>query len=261
MNSDSSTDKYPLSVIIITRDEERNIKECLESVAWANEIIVVDAQSKDRTVEYAKRYTSEVFVTEWLGYAEAKNFALSKTANRWVLWLDADERVPQELAADIQSIISADSNQFAGYDVARRAFFLGRWIKHCGWYPGYVVRFFKKEGARFNDARVHEKLELAGTVGRLQHDLLHYTDDNLFHYFSKFNTYTSLAAEDLDIKGRAFSILDLITRPPFFFFKMYILRLGFLDGIQGFILCILSATYVFTKYAKLWEREEAKRSE
>jgi glycosyltransferase involved in cell wall biosynthesis len=254
MGHDPSTGKYPLSVIVITHDEERNIRECLESVAWANEIIVVDSQSADKTVEYAKAYTDKVFVTEWLGYSGAKSFALSKTTNRWVFWLDADERIPGDLAQEIQSIVSAGSGQFSGYEVARRAFFLGKWIKHCGWYPGYVVRLFKKEGAGFSDSHVHEKLLVNGSIGRLQHDLLHYTDDNLFHYFSKFNQYTSLAAEDLTGKGRAFSLYDLLIRPPFFFLKMYILRLGILDGMQGFILCVLSATYVFTKYAKLWER-------
>jgi glycosyltransferase involved in cell wall biosynthesis len=259
MDNNSKNGKYPFSVLVITRNEERNIRECLESVAWADEIIVVDAQSVDKTAEIARQHTDHVFVTEWLGYAGAKNFALSKASRRWVLWLDADERMPEDLAAEIQSIIAADSGQYAGYEVARRAYFLGKWIKHCGWYPGYVVRLFTKEGAKFNESRVHEKIELRGQIGRLQHDLLHYTDNDLFHYFSKFNNYTSLAADDLVSKGKSFSLYDVLIRPPIFFLRMYLLRLGFLDGMQGFILCVLSAAYVFTKYAKLWEKKARKK--
>ncbi|MFI5253658.1 MAG: glycosyltransferase family 2 protein [Bacteroidota bacterium] len=258
MTDDSKIINYPLSVILITHNEERNITECLQSVAWADDIVVVDAKSEDRTIEYAKKYTTKIFITDWLGYAAAKNFALSKATNCWVLWIDADERIPEDLASEIQTIISAQSVNHAGYEVGRRAYFLGRWIKHCGWYPGYVVRLFMKDCSQFNDALVHEKLDVKGSIGRLRGDIIHYTDDNLFHYFSKFNHYTSLAAEDLHKNGRRYSLADLLIHPPFLFFKMYILRIGFLDGIQGFILSVLSSAYVFTKYAKLWELQRKK---
>ncbi|MBI5214622.1 MAG: glycosyltransferase family 2 protein [Ignavibacteriae bacterium] len=241
-----------LSVIVITKNEERNIRECLESVKWADEIIVVDSQSNDRTVEIAREFTENIFVIEWKGYGETKNFALTKVTNEWVFWLDADERVPKELADEIKLTIQS-SREMTAYKVARRAYFLGKWIKHCGWYPGYVVRLFKKDSAQFTQSLVHEKVEIAGTFGQLQHDLLHYTDDNLFHYFSKFNNYTSLAAEEMKKSGRNYSLWDVLTRPPFLFFKMYFLRLGFLDGMHGFILSAVSAFYVFVKYGKLWE--------
>ena len=247
-----------LSVIVITHNEEKNIGECLESVRWADEIIVVDSQSTDKTVEIAKKYTDNDHVTSWIGYSESKNIALSRSSGQWILWIDADERVPKNLAEEIQSIVRKDSSGFAGYEIARRAYFIGKWIRHCGWYPGYVVRLFRKEGVRFNDALVHEKLEINGTIGRLTNDLLHYTDENLFHYFSKFNSYTSLAARELAPKGRKISLYDLLVRPPYLFFKMYILKLGFLDGMHGFVLSILSANYVFIKYAKLWD-EDRKR--
>jgi len=245
-----------LSVIIITLNEEQNIVDCLETVRWADEIVLVDAKSSDRTVELASRYTDKIFVTEWLGFAEAKNFAISKAMNDWVLWLDADERVTPELADEIRNIVAQDSGDVAGYSVARRAYFLGRWIKHCGWYPGRVVRLFKKDKGTFSGSLVHEHLVLNGKIGELKNDLVHYTDSNLEHYFDKFNKYTTLASHELvQMKGK-FRITDLLFRPPFLFFKMYILKLGFLDGMQGFILSVLSACYVFTKYAKVWEKNQ-----
>ncbi|MBA4311093.1 MAG: glycosyltransferase family 2 protein [Chlorobiaceae bacterium] len=246
---------YNLSVIVITHNEEKNIVECLQSVAWAKEIIVVDSQSIDRTVELAKKFTEKIFVKEWMGYADAKNFALDNATSEWVLWLDADERVTEELATEIKSIVSDAATDYAGFEVARRAYFLGKWIKHCGWYPGYVVRLFKRVKVRFDDSRVHEKVNIDGAIGRLKHDLLHYTDDTLYHYLIKFNRYTTLAADDLKQAGKRFSLHDIIIRPPFLFIKMYIVRRGFLDGMHGLILSILSANYVFVKYAKLREAE------
>lgn len=256
-----TTLKHPLSVIIITRNEERNIVECLKSVSWANEIILVDANSTDRTVELAKQFTPRVFVKEWLGFAAAKNFALEQATNEWVLWLDADERVPTDLAKEIQTILGNSATTHKSFEVARRAYFLGRWIKHCGWYPGFVTRLFRRDSARFSNVRVHERLEIDGTTGRLKNDLIHYTDENLFHYFEKFNRYTSLAAQDLWGSGKQFSLFDVVVRPPFLFFKMYFLRLGFLDGMHGLILSMLSAAYVFVKYAKFWEMGRKKPKE
>lgn len=247
--------KIPLSVIIITRNEEKNIADCLGSVAWASEIIVVDSRSSDRTVEIARAFGANVFALDRPGYSAAKNLGLEKATQLWILWLDADERVTPELMEDIRGVCCTAVSPHGGYEMARRAYFLGRWIKHCGWYPGYIVRLFKREGARFNESSVHEKLLFSGTTGRLPHDLLHYTDNNLYHYFSKFNNYTSLAANDLHAQGREFRIYDQLVRPLFIFFKMYILKRGFLDGMHGLILSALSSAYVFMKYAKLWEKD------
>jgi len=244
-----------LSVIIITHNEERNIVECLESVSWADQLVVVDSRSTDRTAELARTLTSNVFVEEWSGYGGMKNFALSKCRNEWVLWLDADERVSPELRAEIESVIRENSHGMSGFEVARRAYFLGHWIAHCGWYPGYVVRLFRRKGASFTTSRVHERLNVDGSVGRLKNDLLHFTDDTLYHYFTKFNRYTTLAAEDLAEQNYRFSLYDLAVRPPFSFFKMYVLRRGFLDGMPGLILSLASSAYVFCKYAKLWETQ------
>ncbi len=248
-------DTFDLSVIVLTKNEERNIFDCLQSVSWASDLIVVDSKSGDRTVDIARTFTKKVFVIDWMGYGEAKNFALGHADHDRVLWLDADERVTPGLAAEIQQVLRQRPSEFSGYEVARRAYFLGKWIRHCGWYPGYVTRFFEKTAARFTTSRVHEHLDITGKIGRLRNDLLHFTDDTLHHYFSKSNRYTSLAAEDAAQARKKFSLYDLLVRPPFLFFKMYIVRRGFLDGMHGLVLALLSAAYVFTKYAKLWEIE------
>lgn len=242
-----------LSVITLAFNEEHNISDCLESVRWADEIIVVDSGSTDKTVELAGKYTGNVLTVEWKGYGATKNLAMERATGEWILWLDADERVPEKLSKEIKDIVRADDPEINGYEVARRAYFLGRWIKHCGWYPGRVTRLFRKAKSRFTESHVHEQIVVDGRIGTLQNDLLHFTDPNLEHYFSKFNRYTSLAAQDLQAQGRRSSLYDLLVRPAFLFFKMYILRRGFLDGMQGFILCVASSCYVFTKYAKLWE--------
>ena len=242
-----------LSVVTISCNEERNIADCLGSVRWADELIVVDSGSTDRTVALARKFTRKIYSREWKGYGAARNYALSKASGDWVLWLDADERVTPELAEEIRDIVKNDSREFAGYAIARKAYFLGRWIRHCGWYPSRVIRLFLRNRARFSETRVHEQLLIDGPTADSRHDLVHYTDPDLNHYLSKFNRYTTLAAEDMHAGGRSASLFDLLVRPPFLFFKMYILRLGMLDGIEGLILCILSSAYVFSKYAKLWE--------
>jgi glycosyltransferase involved in cell wall biosynthesis len=242
-----------LSVIVITKNEERNIEDCLNSVRWAQEIVVVDGGSEDKTLELARKFTSKVFVKPWEGYGASKNFAVEQCTGAWVLWLDADERVTDELGKEIQAITNQNTMPLAVYEMPRKAFFLGRWIRHCGWYPGYVPRLFKKGAGRFSENKVHERFEFDGVVGKLQSDLLHYTDPNLWHYFEKFNRYTTLAADDMMEKRTIFRVSQLIVRPVWVFIRMYVVKLGFLDGIQGFILSVLSSCYVFTKYAKLWE--------
>jgi glycosyltransferase involved in cell wall biosynthesis len=242
-----------VSVITITLNEERNIEACLQSVRWADEIIVLDSGSTDRTLELAKRFTSRVERVEWKGYGGTRNMGLDRASGDWILWLDADERVTDELAAEIQEILRTDDPAIAGYAVARRAYFLGRWIRHCGWYPSRVIRLFRRSKGRFTESRVHEELRVDGGVSNSRGDLVHYTDPDLHHYFEKFNRYTTLAAEDMKAAGRHCSLYDLLVRPSFTFVKMYLLRLGVLDGMAGFVLCVCSSAYVFTKYAKLWE--------
>ena len=243
-----------ISVILIAKNEENNIRECLSTVRWVNEIVVVDAGSSDSTVSIAKEFTENIFVRPWEGYGAAKNFALSQASSEWVLWLDADERVTDSLKEEIQQVLASGDHGIVAYTVPRKANFLGRWILHCGWYPARVTRLFKRGKGKFTESRVHERLEIDGVQRDLHSDLLHYTDPSLSHYYDKFNKYTSLAAEELADEKLPFSVAQVTLRPVWTFFRMYFIRLGFLDGIPGFILCALSASYVFVKYAKLWEQ-------
>jgi glycosyltransferase involved in cell wall biosynthesis len=243
-----------ISVILITKNEEHNIRECLSTVVWADEIVVVDAGSSDATVTKAKEFTEKVYVRPWEGYGAAKNFALSQVASDWIFWIDADERVSDPLRDEIRQVLATKDQKSVAFSVPRKANFLGRWILHCGWYPGRVTRLFKRGSGRFTESRVHERLEIEGDQGDLDSDLLHYTDPTLSHYFEKLDKYTSLGAEELVDERRSFHVGQITIRPLFTFIRMYFLKLGFLDGLPGLILCVLSSCYVFTKYAKLWER-------
>ena len=239
-----------LSIIIITKNEENQIQDCLESARFADEIILVDSGSTDQTLDIAKSYVTQIIETEWKGFSGTKNIALEAATGDWIFWLDADERIPTELQNEICEIMQNGTHE--GYYVARKAIFLGRWIRHCGWFPGYVIRLFKAKGAQFSDDQVHESVEIDGPTSHFNTPLIHYTDLSIEHYLLKFNHYTTLGARQLFESNRMFHLTDLIGRPMFSFIKMYVLKLGFLDGIQGLILCVLSACYVFTKYAKLW---------
>jgi glycosyltransferase involved in cell wall biosynthesis len=240
-----------LSAVIITHNEEANIEECLRSVAWADQIVVVDAMSSDSTCEIARRYTTCVFPKPWEGYVEARKHGLAKAEGEWVLALDADERITPELRAEIETQLKEPGSD--GYMIPRKAYFLGRWIRHCGWYPGYVIRLVRKDRAWVTDKRVHEGMRVDGSVGTLTNPILHYTYPTVRTYFGRFNRYTSLAAEELFAEGRPARLTDILLRPPFQFLKMYFAKLGILDGLQGLVLCTFSSFYVFVKYVKLWE--------
>lgn len=240
-----------VSAIVVTLNEERMIRECLKSIQWADEIIVVDSGSTDQTVSIAEEYATKVVRSEWLGFSGTKELAVEHATKQWILWIDADEVVSEHLSAEIRErVLQPDGVR--GFFVPRKAVFLGKWIRHCGWYPGYVCRLFLKEHGSFEDTLVHESVIVDGPTQNLSNALMHYTDHSLEHYIKKFNRYTSLGAQQLHEGGHSFRISDLVFRPPFTFLKMYLLKFGFLDGIQGLILCVLSACYVFTKYAKLW---------
>lgn len=253
--------KMKLSSIIIAKNEEMNIRRCLDSqIGLIDDIVlIVDSSTTDKTFKYASEYPGiNCEITDWKGFAETKNYALSKTKNDWVFWIDADEEITPELRSELL-VFKESTPDFNAYSVARRAYFLGKWIKHSGWYPSKVVRLFNKNFAVFNNKPVHEGLEIQGNVGNLKNDLNHFTDPTIEHYFKKFNIYTSLAAKELFNNGRKTSLGDFLIRPLFIFLKMYIFRLGFLDGINGFILALFSSYYVFTKYAKLWELNRNKK--
>ncbi|HEX3072103.1 MAG TPA: glycosyltransferase family 2 protein [Ignavibacteriales bacterium] len=245
-----------ISSIIIAKNEEANIGRCIDSQkACIDEIVLVaDDSGSDRTLEIAESKGVKCFHQKWMGYSKTKEFALSHTSNEWVLWIDADEALTPELANEIKEF-KTKIPAHAAYSMPRKANFLGRGIMHGGWYPSRVTRLFNKTKAGFSDSDVHETLIVNGTTGELMHDMEHYTDPSIKHYYSKFNKYTTLAAEELERRGKKFRITDILLRPLFLFIKMYILRGGFLDGMQGLMLAIFSANYVFTKYCKLWEKK------
>lgn len=259
--NNSNRENIAISSIIVAKNEEKNIKRCIESqVGIVDEIIlIVDSGTTDNTLQIASAYKDvKCEVTDWKGYSGTKKYALSKTTNDWILWVDADEELTDELRNELQNFKQTIPLHNA-YNIARRAFFLGKWIKHSGWYPGYVTRLFNKNFTRFDDKDVHENLTIDGSVGKLKSDLNHYTDPTIEHYLNKFNHYTTLAAAQLDKQNRKASVIDILFRPLFLFVKMYIFRIGFLDGLHGFILAIFSSAYVFTKYTKLWELNRKKK--
>jgi len=240
-----------ITAIIITYNEEKNIRRCLESLSWVDEIVVVDSFSQDRTKEIASSFTDKIFDLEWQGFGKQKEFARTKASYDWVLSIDADEVVPEKLREEIKNIINKN-NPLDGYYIPRLSNFLGRWIKHGGWYPDYVLRLFKKDKARFDESLVHEKLILEGKTGFLKNEILHYTDPDISHYLSKMDKYTTLSAQKLLAEGKSVTLFDLLFRPVAIFFKMYLFKSGFLDGWQGFLLASFSSFHVFVKYAKLW---------
>jgi len=251
-----------ISSIVIAKDEELNIGRCIRSqMEVIDEIIViVDSSTKDKTSQVASSFKNVICeMRDWEGYSASKKYALSKTQNDWIFWIDADEEFTPELTEELSKFKKKLSHSHNAFSVARRAYFLGKWIKHSGWYPARVVRFFNKNFAEFNDKEVHEGLIIKGGIGELKNDLNHYTDPTIEHYFHKFNNYTTLAANALHNSNKNANIIDFTIRPLFLFVKMYIFRLGFLDGIHGFILAVLSSAYVFTKYIKLWELNRRER--
>lgn len=244
-----------ISSITIAKNEETNIARCIESlVECVDEIIViVDEESSDKTLGIAKSYSNvKCKIVKWMGYAKTKQYGISLCSHDWILWIDADEVVTKELSKELIEF-KVSSPLFTAYSIPRKAFFLGRWIKHSGWYPGRVTRLFNKHKVKLSENEVHEHLLVSGETGELNSDLEHYTDPNIHHYFQKFNRYTTLAAEELLKNNTSFLVTDLLLRPIAIFVKMYFLKLGFLDGTQGFILAVFSSAYVFTKYCKFWE--------
>ena len=246
---------FKISSIVIAKNEELNIQRCIESQLKSIDeiIVIIDEDSKDKTLEIVKSFPEVKYdVKKWMGYAKTKQYAVSLTSNDWILWIDADEELTSGLSEEIIKF-KTKPPYHAAYSIPRKAFFLGKWIKHSGWYPGRVTRLFDRNQVKFNDKDVHEELEVKGKTGELNNDINHYTDPTIDHYFVKFNRYTTLAAEELFNKGKPFLISDIILRPLFIFIKMYIIRKGFLDGLQGFMLAVFSSAYVFSKYSKLWE--------
>jgi glycosyltransferase involved in cell wall biosynthesis len=241
-----------ISAVILTKNEEKNLPRCLESIQWVDEILVLDSNSGDGTVEIAQKFGAKVHQLPWEGFGKQKQKGVELASGDWVLSIDADEVVPPELQAEIQSKLANDKGT-AGYYLKRKAYFLDRFVRHGGWYPDWVLRLFKKGKGRFTPLAVHETVVLEGSAARLEADLLHYTDPDFAHYLAKLNRYTDLSARELFDRGRRGSFWRVWANPAAKFFSQYFLKAGFLDGQAGFILAGASAFHVFSKYVKLWE--------
>lgn len=245
-----------ISIIMVVRNEEGQIRECLKTVSWADEIIVIDQSSTDSTVRITREVTDKVFITEPKGYCEPdRNIAIEKASGRWIFYIDADERVLPELRDEILSIVRSDDPRPAYY-VKRRNYFLDKWVKTCGWYPSPVLRLFKKGEVVFPD-EIHQVPPHMEEYGYLKNDLLHYSYRSLEEYFEKFNRYTTQLAKEEFKSGKritAFNvILNFLLRPSYYFLLKYIYYRGYKDGFRGFFIAFSSALTVFVYKAKLWD--------
>lgn len=251
----------PLSLCIITRDAASELASCIASVPFASEVVVVDSGSRDDTVEIARRCGARVVQQPWLGFGPQKNFAIAQAASTWVLCLDADERVSPELAAAIQQVLAGDSTlRRQGYAMARCNRFLGRWLRHGEGYPDWNIRLFDRTRGRWTEDAVHEHVILQGEVARLHGDLLHASAESLEHYLDKQNRYTTLQAQALFGRGERPSVARMVLSPIVRFVRMYVFRLGFLDGVPGLVHIAIGCCNSFTKYAKLRELAARKAS-
>ena len=241
-----------VSVTLITRNESSNIGAALASVAWADERIVVDAESTDDTAALARQAGCRVEVRPWPGYGAQKNFAASLASHDWILSLDADERVTPGLASEIRAAV-ARGGPVVGYRIPRLAWYLGRWIRSTDWYPDYQLRLYDRRAGAWNERRVHERVEVTGHVGLLASALHHFPYRDVSHHLATIDRYTSLGAEQWFSEGRRAHYIDLFLHPPAAFLRNYVLRLGVRDGLTGLILSGLNSYYVFLKYVKLWE--------
>jgi glycosyltransferase involved in cell wall biosynthesis len=242
-----------LSVILITKNEEANLKDCLESVSFANEIIIVDSQSADQTISIAQSFGARVEITtDWPGFGPQKNRALNLATQDWVLSIDADERVTPELKNEILDAIQSNSSQDC-YAIPRSSWYCGRFMKHSGWYPDYVDRLFKRGTAKFSDHLVHERLLPNGDVGHLKNHFLHYSYRNFEQVLKKVDVYSSAAALQAFQKGQTGCLAKALLHGFWAFFRTYVLRKGFLDGQYGFALALSNGATSYYKYVKLWQ--------
>ncbi len=238
-----------ISVIIITKNEAMNMPGCIGSVAWADEVIVVDSGSSDATVAICRELGASTYVHEWPGFGAQKNRALAYARNDWVLSIDADERVSGELRAEIEATLERGGAEVA-YKIPRLSSFCGRQMRHSGWYPDYVTRLFRRDAARFSDDLVHERVIATGKVGALRQDLLHQSYRDLDQLLVKMNQYSTAGAQMLLESGRQTSLKQAVGHAFWAFVRTYILRAGFMDGREGFMVAIATAEGTYYRYAK-----------
>jgi glycosyltransferase involved in cell wall biosynthesis len=248
----------PVTLCVITRNEEDRVADCIRSVPFASEVVVVDSGSTDRTGEICAELGARVVVHEFDGHVQQKNRAVDLAETDWVLCLDADERLSPELAGEIVRRL-AEPERPAAFSMPRRTFYLGRWIDHGGWYPDVKIRLFDRRHARWGGTNPHDHVEVEGEVARLAGDLHHYSYRSISDHLRQIDLFTTIAAREKVAAGRKFRFWRLLLHPVGKVIRMYLLRRGFLDGRAGFVVAILGGYYVFLKYAKHWELERAAR--
>ena len=241
-----------LSVTIITRNEAADIGAALDSVAWADERIVIDSRSTDDTIAIAQRHGARVEVRDWPGYVAQKNYAASIATNDWIFSIDADERATPELGAEIRTLLAA-TPPLAAYRVPRVTWHLGRWVRTTDWYPDYQLRLYDRRSAEFTGRYVHESVTARVAVGQLKGELQHFAYRDIADHLETIDRYTTYAARQMHEDGRRANLVHLAGHPCLAFVRNYILRGGFRDGTAGFIISLLNSYYVFLKFAKLWE--------
>ena len=248
-----------LSAAIIAFNEEKNIRDCLASVKWMDEIIVVDSFSTDNTVDICRQYTDKVIQQEWLGHVKQKQFALEQATGDWILSLDADERLSEEAAQAIKNRLYNGVPEASGFTFPRQSYYLGRWIKHCGWYPDRKLRLVRRGKGRWSGVDPHDKLVTDGKVEHLSGKIYHYVYHDISHQLKTSDTFSRIVAEQWHQEGKKAHLLSLLVRPPLKFFGTYLWKRGFLDGMPGLMISVVASYYVFLKYAKLWELQKIKK--
>jgi glycosyltransferase involved in cell wall biosynthesis len=237
-----------------------DLRQAPKLVTWADEIVIVDSFSNDKTPEIAKKFTSKFFQRKWPGHRDQYQYAADLTTHEWIMFVDADEEVSPELAHEIRRVLAEKADGVDGYFVYRQTYYLGRWIRYGGWYPDGEIRLYRRNKGRW-EGGLHAKVVVDGTVKSLKNQYLHYTYRSISDQIQTIDKYSRIAAEDIAGQGGTFSLFTLLFHPPFRFVKDYFFKLGFRDGLPGLVIAISTAYYVFIKYAKLWERMRAQRGD
>ena len=245
-----------ISCCIVCLNEEENIQDCLESVRWCDEIVVVDSFSQDQTVEICRGYAQRVIQRKWKGYVDQKSFAVDQATHDWVLYIDADERVTPGLRDEMIAAVHRWGDSVVGFRIPRLVFYLGQWWRRGGWYPDYCLRFFRKSRAVFAGRDPHEKVVVDGRTKKLRNHLVHLTYRNVSHHIDKINRLTEVGAKQSFLEGERWNAIRAILHPIWRFFKFFVMKGGIFEGRKGFFVAWSAATYVFLKYAKLWELEQ-----
>ncbi len=243
----------PVTATVITKNEAESIADALKSLSWADEIVVVDSESTDDTVAIARQFTDRVYVRAWTGYVDQKNYAAGLATHDWILSLDADERVPEDLQEEIRTLLASEPKQ-QGFRMPRVSFYLGRWVRTTDMYPDYQLRLYNKRHAYWDGMHVHESVKVVtGGVGHLKHELQHYPYKDISEHLIRMDRYTTLAARQMFEKGKRATRLELLFHPAGAFVRNYLLKGGFRDGKPGLIISLINSYYVMLKFAKLWE--------